>query len=65
MHSAQAAPFSSVCTPVDRKNGDLLHNEEAKRLPLLMHVNHKSIIPPRYMFILCKINLCKKSHHCS
>ncbi len=53
-----------VCTPVGRKNGDLLHNEEAKELPLLMHVNHKSIIPP-YMFILCKINLYEKLHHCS
>ncbi len=41
------------------KKGDLLHNEEAKRLPLLMHVN-QNLSFPRYMFILCKINLCKK-----
>ncbi len=34
------------------KNGDLLHNEEAKRLPLLMHVNHKSIIPPIYVYFM-------------
>lgn len=35
-----------------QKNGDLLHNEEAKRLPLLMHVNHKSIIPPIYVYFM-------------
>ncbi|WP_078167264.1 hypothetical protein, partial [Shigella boydii] len=49
---ASTPQFSSVCTPVDRKNGDLLHNEEAKRLPLLMHVNHKSIIPPIYVYFM-------------
>ncbi len=41
-----------------RKNGDLLHNEEAKRLPLLMQ-STTNLSFPRYMFILCKINLLK------
>lgn len=42
------------------KNGDLLHNEEAKRLPLLMHVNHKSIIPDICLFYVKSIYV--KSH---
>ena len=29
-----------------------MNNEEAKRLPLLMHVNHKSIIPPIYVYFM-------------
>ncbi|OSL33373.1 hypothetical protein EAPG_02072 [Escherichia albertii B156] len=52
MRSARPVPFFSVFTPVDRKNGDLLHNGEAKRLPLLMHINRKSIISPIYVYFM-------------
>ncbi|EFH2786557.1 hypothetical protein G3Z75_000702 [Escherichia coli] len=38
-----------------------MHNEEAKRLPLLMHVNHKSIIPPDICLFYVK-SIYVKSH---
>ncbi|ABV11749.1 hypothetical protein CKO_00595 [Citrobacter koseri ATCC BAA-895] len=52
MLSAQPAPFSSISTPVARKNGDLIHNMEAGRLPLLTYINVKSIIFSIYVYFM-------------
>ncbi|EFN9756972.1 hypothetical protein DWG93_07775 [Escherichia coli] len=57
----QPVQFSSVCTPADPKNGELLLNREAKRLPLLMHINHKSINPPVICLFYVK-SIYVKSH---